>query len=301
MRDLPLNALRAFALVYGAGGIRPAARVLEVSHSAVSRHLKELEGWIGVALLEAGGGQRRLAFTPDGEALARAALASLEGLERSVAVLREARPGNAVTITTTASFAARWLLPRLPLLQAALPWIEVSVVTEQAVSDPERQGADFAVRMGTGPWAGATCRPLMDDSLFPVMQPALWERLGRPAAPDRLAALPLLHDRDSGAAWERWLAAYPAAGIDLRRGARFTSSDLVLSAAARGLGVALARGRLAADDLASGALCRPFGARGVAAPAAYWIVTPGDAPLRLAAGRVVDWLEEQGRTPPAPA
>lgn len=296
MRDLPLNALRAFALVYRAGGIRPAARVLGVSHSAVSRHLKELEGWIGVALLEAGSG-RRLAFTPDGEALAKAVLAGLEGLGRSVAVLREARPGNVVTIATTASFAARWLLPRLGLLHAVLPWIEVSVVTEQAVSDPERQGADFAVRMGTGPWAGATCRPLMDESLFPVMQPALWERAGRPAEPERLAGLPLLHDRDSGAAWERWLAAYPVAGIDLRRGARFTSSDLLLSAAAQGLGVALARGRLAAEALATGALCRPFGARRLALPAAYWIVTPGDAPLRLAASRVVDWLEEQGRAP----
>jgi len=50
MQRLPLSALRAFAAVYEAGGVRPAARALQVTHSSVSRHLHELEAWLGVAL-----------------------------------------------------------------------------------------------------------------------------------------------------------------------------------------------------------------------------------------------------------
>ena len=71
MRDLPLNALRAFACVLETGGVRPAARELRITHSAVSRHLRELEAWLDVPIIEAGGGRRPLALTPQGLELAR--------------------------------------------------------------------------------------------------------------------------------------------------------------------------------------------------------------------------------------
>ena len=47
MRRLPLSALRAFAAVFETGGVRPAARALQVTHSAVSRHVRELEAKAG--------------------------------------------------------------------------------------------------------------------------------------------------------------------------------------------------------------------------------------------------------------
>jgi LysR family glycine cleavage system transcriptional activator len=289
MRDLPLNALRAFAAVYETGGVRPAARALRVSHSSISRHVRELETFLGLALLEERGPRRAAGFTAQGEALGRAALGSLRDLDHAVSALRERRRPNAVVIATTASVAARWLLPRLAALQEAHPWIEPSVTVEQALVDPGDQGADVAIRMGSGPWPGSRCRALMDDTLYPVMHPAFWERAGRPAEPGRLAGLPLLHDRDPNASWDAWFAAFPAGRGDLRAGPRFASSDLVLRAAAQGLGVALARGRLAADDLASGALMRPFADRCVELPDAYWIVEP-PAPPRAAVAAATAWL-----------
>ncbi|MCI0674063.1 MAG: LysR family transcriptional regulator, partial [Myxococcaceae bacterium] len=103
MRDLPLNALRAFALVYEHRGVRAAARELGVAHSSLSRHLAELEAWVGVPLTRESGGRRGLAFTPQGEALGRAALAGLREIERAAASLREARSPSSVVISTTAS------------------------------------------------------------------------------------------------------------------------------------------------------------------------------------------------------
>ena len=300
MRNLPLNALRAFAAVYETGGIRPAARSLQVAHSSVSRHVRELEGWIGLALIRSRDGTRSLAFTPQGEALGRAALASLRELEGAVAALRESRRGNAVTISTTPSFAARWLLPRLAAFEDTHPWIELSVIADQRLADPSGQGADIGVRMGRGPWPALACEPLMDDGLFPVMSPAFWEQAGKPRTPDDLAGLRLLHDRDPQSSWEAWRSVHESGALDVRPGPRLASSDLVLRAAAQGLGVALARGRLAADDVAAGALIRPFGDLHVALPDAYWIVRSETAPPRVAVTAVIDWLKSQATSEPSP-
>ena len=88
MKDIPLNALRAFACVYDAGGIRPAARRLDISHSSVIRHVRELEAWLGVALLAADGPARTTKFTAQGEKLGRDALAGLTALGRSLEGIR---------------------------------------------------------------------------------------------------------------------------------------------------------------------------------------------------------------------
>jgi LysR family transcriptional regulator, glycine cleavage system transcriptional activator len=261
MQKLPLAALRAFAAVYEMGGVRPAARALRVTHSSISRHLRELERWLGVDLFEQQGGSGRMVLTPQSQALGRAAVAGLSELERAVERVRESKRPNAVVIATTASLAARWLVPRLPLLQKSQSWIEVSIVTQQSVRSLSEQGADLALRMGGGPWTDEACEPLMDDALFPVATRKCWSDLRERNVSRALARAVLLHDRDPSAAWEKWFAAHPAKGVDLRAGPRFTSSDLCLRAAAHGLGVALARERLVADELATGVLFRPFGTR----------------------------------------
>jgi LysR family glycine cleavage system transcriptional activator len=293
MQRLPMNALQVFGLVYETGGIRSAARALSVTHSAVSRHVKELEAWLGVPLFEPG----TRALTPQGQLLGTVVRESLSRLDEAVAALREQRHANSVVISTTASLAVRWLLPRLDGLHRAHPGIEISVLTEQALIEPDGNRADLAIRMGRGPWPGVDCRPLMDDALYPVVHPGLLKKLGRRAPAALFRHYPLLHDRDPQAAWSVWFKAFPQKGIDQRRGDRYTSSDLVLRAAARGLGIALARDRLVSDELESGALVRPFGEARVQVPDAYWLVVPSAAAPREAVRLVIGWLCRQGERP----
>ena len=139
----------------------------------------------------------------------------------------------------------------------------------------------------------------MDDALYPVMSPAYWQKVGRPAQPEDLAGLRLLHDRDPYAAWEVWRSAHGPAGLDVRKGPRFTSSDLVLRAALQGQGVALARHRLAADEVAAGTLLRPFGERRVELGPAYWLVRPRHAEARPPAATVIAWLKREAARPVA--
>src|SRR5215472_2103168 len=229
MRDLPLNALRAFAAVHAHGGVRPAARELGIAHSAVSRHVAELERWLGTALTERGpSGRHGKVLNPAGQALGREVQAALEAIARASASLREARSANSVTLSTTASIASRWLLPRLPAFEAKHPGVELSVVVTQKLDDFSSRAIDLSVRMGRGPWPGARCEPLMDDSLYPVMSPAVWERARRPARPEDLRRLRLIHDRDPNASWAVWRDAYGPKNLDVRSGVRYTSSDLAL-------------------------------------------------------------------------
>ncbi len=294
MESLPLNALRAFALAHAHGGVRAAARELGVAHSSVSRHLGELEAWIGVPLFERGAGQ--WAPTPQGAALARRMQALLQDMTDATAAAREAPSSFTVTISVAPSFASRWLLPRLPALERAHPRIALSVLVNQRL-DILTDGVDLAVRMGRGPWPGMLCEPLMDDCLYPVASPAFWQAADCTAGVDCLADLRLLHDRDPSASWEQWRRAHGPSSLVLGNGARLASSDLVLRAAELGQGIALARGRLAEDAVAAGTLLRPFGDAAVHLPQAYWLLRPrrkADASSqRHAVATVMAWLKEQ--------
>ncbi len=296
MERLPLNALRALALVLERGGVRAAARELAISHSAVSRHLRELESWLGVSLLEKRD-RRGLRPTPQGQRLAEAARSALHGIQQAVEAVREQRSSYSVSVSTTPSFAARWLLPRLPALERAYPRLEVSVIVDQRLEEPGSFASDLAIRTGRGPWPGLLADVLMNERLYPVMSPALWRQSGRPADPQQLRGLRLLHDRDPNTSWQLWRQKYGPAALDVRRGPRFASSDLLLRAAAQGLGVALARERLAEEELASGALLRPFGARAVELGASYWIVHPRSGAPREAVKILTAWLRQQAQAP----
>jgi LysR family glycine cleavage system transcriptional activator len=290
MKDLPLNALRALALACEHGGVRAAARELGVSHSSVSRHLSELESWLGVPLFE----RERRGWHPTTQAtaLGRSLIAAFGSIDNATMSVREQRSPFAVTLASTPSFASRWLLPRLPAFERAHPRIELSVLVNQRIDDLAAGGIDIALRMGVGPWPDLHCEALMDDALYPVMSASLWQDSGRPSRPADLAGLRLLHDRDPQTGWERWRDVYGPAGLALQRGSRFASSDLLLRAAAQGQGVALARDRLARDDVAAGLLLRPFGDRAVPLRAAYWIVRAPGTP-RHAVATLVQWLRAQ--------
>lgn len=292
---LPLNALRAFALAVEKGGVRAAARELSVSHSAISRHVAELERWLGVPLIERDRGPRGFAVTPEGERLARITASALGDLRRATDAIREQHSRHAVTVSTTPSFAARWLLPRLPALERAHPRLQVSVIVDQRLDEPRSSTADIAIRMGSGTWPGVNVEPLMDDALYPVMSPALWKSSGRPRELADLCGLRLLHDRDPHASWQLWREQHGPPELDVRKGTRLTSSDLVLRAAAQGLGVALARHRLVMEDIEAGTLIRPFGSHEVVLAQAYWIVTSNATATREAAKTLIAWLRREAR------
>lgn len=298
MRNLPLNALRAFAAIYLTGGIRPAGRHLGVSHSSVARHLSELEAMVGAPLIDRMRDGHKLTFTAAGESLGRKAADSLGKLDRVWSATKERRSGRTVTISAAPSVAALWLLPRLYKLADTLPKIEVSVLAEQRVRAPSEEGSDLAIRMGGS--KNKNTEPLMDDALTPVATPSLLRRArtarggstGGATVAVLLADMPLLHDRDPNAGWDRWTDCHEPKDLDTVAGPRFTSSDLVLRSAKLGQGVALARLRLAKADVANGSLERLTSAS-IHLPDAYRLVAYPNQSGRASVKAVRDWLHAE--------
>ncbi|MEM9791755.1 MAG: LysR substrate-binding domain-containing protein [Pseudomonadota bacterium] len=295
MRDLPLTLLRSLAAVRAEGGVRPAARRLGVEHSTISRALRDLERWVGAPLVEPVTRGQPLRLTPQGEALADAALGAIGDMERATARLREASSGRRVVIAAPPSVATRWLLPRLPRLESDCRGIEVSIVVDAVRMGDLDPSADLSVRMGPRPDTKSLIHTLGDDAAFPVMGPDLWEASGRPSDIAALAGLPLLHDRDTTTAWAAWRDVIGPRDLDVLRGPRLTSADLVLRAAEQGRGVALSREWLSADALAEGRLIRPFVNLEMPLPGEWWIAQGATAPLPGPAERVRDWLLAEGK------
>ncbi len=271
---------------HGAIGVSPGSRYLHMrgDASACKRPQQQARGW------------NQQEQWGQGAELGRRVLAQLQDISAATEAIREARPRFSVTVATAPSFAMRWLLPRMPALKRAHPRIELSVLVNQGL-DTISDGLDLAIRMGAGPWPGVHSEPMMDDSLYPVVSPTYLEATGCTDDIACLCSLRLLHDRDPATSWERWRREHGPANLSLGSGPRLASSDLVLRAAELGQGVALARGRLAADSMASGALVRPFRDLEIRLPDAYWIVRPGEpsskAPGRHALDLVVRWLKDQ--------
>lgn len=300
MSHLPLNALNAFKYVYETGGIRAAARQLQVSHSAVSRHVQELEAWLGLALIDPKREGRLLKFTTAGDSLGHSVQETLSQLAFDVAKLKEAPVSNSIVISTTPSFASRWLLPRLTNFTTEHPNIEIHIRAEQQIEKLRDNQYDLAIRMGAGPWEGDDAFSLMDERLVPVCNADLYRKIKEQGLSDTdiYSKFPLIHDRDPSTSWLSWAHEFlPNAGVQtFQKGARYSSSDLVLRAAASGLGIALARERLAEEDLDLGMLHRIYDDRFIHMSSAYSIITKPRHHRSKALGLVVDWLKKEAET-----
>jgi LysR family glycine cleavage system transcriptional activator len=292
--NLPsLNAVRAFEAAARLGSITRAAAELHVTQSAVSHQVRGLEEELGALLFERR--PRSLRLTPAGVELANAAGKALSLLLDGARRAGAARPGP-LTVSVLPSFGARWLLPRLTRFRARCPGIELRIHASRELAHFGRDEVDAAVRYAPRAPRGLHVERLLSEELFPVCAPRFRRRLRSIAD---LRRCPLLHDESEArqGGWREWLAAAGGAAFDWERGTTFTDAHLMLEAAARGQGVALARSALAEGDLASGRLVRPFP---LSLPARnhYYFVCPKAALRRPEVRALRDFLlGEALRTP----
>ena len=116
-----------------------------------------------------------------------------------------------LTVSTLASLAAKWLLPRLSAFQEAHPGIDVRITTSTSLVDFKSGDVDAAIRYGRGQWPGLRADWLMADELFPVCSPALLGATSRCGSPEDLANWTLLHS--SGGYDDDWRLWLTAAGL----------------------------------------------------------------------------------------
>ncbi|MDX1736986.1 MAG: LysR family transcriptional regulator [Alphaproteobacteria bacterium] len=288
MKKFPLSTLHAYLQIYRAGSIRQAARDESISHSALSRSLKELEKQLGVSLTEKQAVQKGLHFSRLGHKLGRFLETWFRDLDVELATIQDISSDNkTVTISTTPSVASCWLMPRLPQLENAYPNIQIRIAINQNVQNVETGDFDIGIRMGTGLWDVPNRVALMDDWLSPVVHPSQISNV---------ESLSFIHDGDPEATWAIWshnFSEHPWVGklpAKLSRGMVLRSSELVLQAAASGQGVALGRLRLAHGFLEGQMLREVDPAYRLHLEDAYWLIGKARHHQTSAVKRVWDWL-----------
>lgn len=282
MPRLPsLDSLQVFAVAARHLSFTAAAAELHRTQSAVSRRIKDLEAEIGVPLFHRR--PRGLELTRAGKVLAERINQAIGELSRTVAELDRAQEAQRLRITTLASVASRWLMPRLPRFCQQQPHIQVQVIADPRIVDLRAEGIDLAIRFGQGPYRGYQSTLLMGDRVLPVCHPQLLADR-RIARMEDLFGLPLLHDSATEADaslsdWRSWLDQLGHTQLPCHDGQRFSHAGLAIEAAVHGLGVALARLSLAADHLASGTLVCPLPLSTPTAFAYYLVTLPEIAVL----------------------
>jgi LysR family glycine cleavage system transcriptional activator len=288
----PLNALRAFEAAARHGSFTRAAEELSVTQTAVSHQVRLLEEHLGRTLFRRLA--RRVVLTPDGRAWADAlgdVFARLHAANRS---LRKGpdRPRPLVSISVIPSFASRWLVPRLGRFLDLHPDVDVRISPTAELADFSSGELDFGVRYGTGRYPGLRVEKLYDDAWVVVCAPQLRGRSTLHTAHD-LERFPLIQDDQRGA-FLAWFALRGIRNFDTERGTMLTDSSLVVEAAVRGQGVALARLSLAMDELVAGRLIRPFPRiRPMPTGRGYALVWPRAHVLRREVSAFREWLKEE--------
>jgi LysR family transcriptional regulator, glycine cleavage system transcriptional activator len=292
-----LNGLRAFEAAARHLSFTQAASELNVTQTAISHQIKRLEHELGVRLFIRQ--NRALTLTAEASEYLPGVRAAFNDLRLATDRLLRREDDHVLTVSTLASLAAKWLLPRLSAFQEAHPGIDVRITTSATLVDFQRDNVDAAIRYGRGQWQGLRADWLMADEVFPVCSPALLKG-GRPLrCPEDLRDHVLLHTSNANSDdWRLWLT---AAGLpaDLSRqpGITFDLIFMTIQAAIDGIGVAMGRTSYVQDDITKGRLVVPFKIA-LPADAGFYLVSPQgrrDTP-KLAAFR--KWLVGSAQSKP---
>src|SRR5258708_24693460 len=185
-----------------------AGAELSRTQSAVSRQIKELEDQLGVTLFQAR--HRAPALTEPGHQLYAAAAQVLATMRSATERLRsQSGRRRPLSVTTTHSFAALWLIPRLAGFTRAHPGVDVRITAETRVQDLERDGLDLAIRHGPASLAGPNAVRLLREKVFPVCSPKLFKKIPLEKPADLAHHVLLQYDDPDGRHpclhWQTWL------------------------------------------------------------------------------------------------
>ncbi|MGF6176783.1 LysR substrate-binding domain-containing protein [Ensifer sp. 4252] len=259
MRKLPpLGALRVFEAAARRLSFKQAADELNVSPTAVSHQIRQLEDLLELKLFERGTRQVRL--TPAGQTLFPVLRDGLDRFEQVIGELSRHRDTKVARLTSTVAFVAKRLAPLAGSFRDAHPDWNLRLDASNRTVDLDAD-ADAAIRYGDGQYPGLLSEPLFADRFAPVCAPRLV-----PASLDALRAATLIHfdwglarrGDERALVWRQWLKHAGLADMDAAGGLSFTDEIHAVQSVVAGQGIGLLSLTLVAEELASGILVQPF-------------------------------------------
>lgn len=250
----PLNALKAFEAAARLSSFSRAAAELNVTHAAISRHIRALEAEFRTPLFERTG--RGVELTEAGRSLAADLTTAFDLIASSATrFARPSRRRKRLSVTSDPSFAALWLVPRLGAFSALHPGIDLILDATPRLVNFAKEDVDVGIRWGSGAWDDVAITKLAPAELMLVCSPAFLD--AHPVANAAELDGSLLIQETAKECWDAWLTAAGVADQIVPAGPTL-NGDLVIAAAEAGQGLALADHIQAGDALTAGRLIRPL-------------------------------------------
>jgi LysR family glycine cleavage system transcriptional activator len=292
-RKIPAsNTLLCFDAAARHRSLTRAAVELSLTQSAVSRQVLALEEYLGVTLFNRT--RHGMELTPVGAEYAVRVAQRLGALEQDTLDMRGVgAPGGDVHLASVPTFATQWLIPRLGDFAKRRPGVTVHIDARTRPFLFANTALDAAIFAGTPEqvrrWAGTQCQHLLEEEVVVVCCPRLLGKRKSLRA-QTLATMPLLQQSTRPDAWSQWFA---KVGLPTHRalvGPRYEQYSMTVSAAARGLGLALVPRLLIEPELGRAELV-------IAHPVAlvsgrsYYLVRPLETGMPSPAlAQFADWL-----------
>ncbi|MCM3563107.1 LysR family transcriptional regulator [Hydrogenophaga intermedia] len=247
--------MRAFVTVIDAGSFVRAADALDLSKTAVSRLVSDLEARLGTRLLHRT--TRRLSLTPEGEVFLERCRSLLEGVESAEAEL-STRAGEAVgqlRVNVPVTFGLLHLAPLWPAFMALHPRVVLDITLSDRLVDLVDEGYDLAVRIAQLQTSSLVSRQLTSTRLVLCASPDYLRRHGTPAQPSDIAQHSVI-SYTLLATGDQWAFQGPQGPVSVKVSPRMrtNSGDTCCAAALQHQGIVLQPTFLVGPHLASGTL-----------------------------------------------
>ena len=275
MRRLPpLDWIRVFEVAARVESFVAAGEILSVSPGAVSRTIKELEGFLGIRLFRRM--PRGVELTEKGRRYAEMVAPAIAQIAQASDEISRRRPASELRATVMPALGECWLVPRLGDFRSQYPDISIEVSADAEVIEFSESDFDLALRYCDGANGDHIGEKLFDDELFPVAAPSL---LGghEPEQIQDLFSFPALQDKSWSTDWDVWLAEAGCTRPGDWHTSTFTLYSMALSAALAGQGVMIGHRLLIQEQLDNGSLVELFDLRVKSNKGFYLIKNPNPA------------------------
>jgi len=287
VRRLPsLAGVEAFVQVARLGSVKAAAEELALSSPALSRRLQTLERFVDRPLFE----RRHQQIVPneDGERLLHLVAPLLDSLTDAIEALTSPNPVMRLRLSVLPLFAAQRLMPRLPELRQEHPSLHIDVDTAAHGVTRLGEGIDVAITLAREVDPALYARRLDRNIVYAIGARRLLQGPHAIKEPAQLSEMTVLIHRDMAETFDEWRKAVGVPDLEPAAVDHFDSGQLMLEAAAQGLGIAFMH-QSHLQDAHDERLVRIFD-QDVESPYSYWFVCRPRA-LRTEPVRVFhDWL-----------
>jgi len=268
-----ISAMRSFEAAARHQSFTLAAEELNLTQSAISRQVKEMEQLVGAQLFRRTG--REVILTRAGMRLSVDVASELDNIRRIM--MRAVSAGNmnsTLRVAILPTFATLWLIPRLPDFFEKHPDIELSFSTRLEPFDLNAENFDVAIHFGRKNWPNTRMRKFFSERMIPVASPTFVRRHNIKTLEDARQA-PLLHTSSRPTAWHDYLEHVGFEGRPYLTGRYFDQFSMVIAAIQASLGIGLLPRYLVEKDIADGSLVA-INDKELKTENSYYCVTPKD-------------------------